>query len=253
VVEVIASCVDITELRRTEELLKKSEKLSVLGELAAGIAHEIRNPLTTLKGFVQLQKEHVKLDPLYVDVMLSELDRINEIVSEFLILSKPQASSFKKLDLVKILFDTMQFMEPQATLNNIQFHNKSSKMIPEVNCEENQLKQVFINVIRNAIEAMPEGGVITVETQLINHKEVCIRFIDQGCGIPNDKIKKLGEPFYTTKEKGNGLGLMVSYKIIEGHKGRIIFKSEENKGTRVEIVLPIDLPEPILMENQNAS
>ena len=105
-------------------------------------------------------------------------------------------------------------------------------------CEENQLKQVFINILKNSIEAMPNGGIIDIKVKAIERDKVSICFIDQGTGIPEDRIPKLGEPFYTTKEKGTGLGLMTSYKIIENHDGRLEISSKINEGTTVEVILP---------------
>jgi two-component system, sporulation sensor kinase E len=230
---------DITERRNTDELLRRSEKLSIVGQLAAGVAHEIRNPLTTLRGFVQLQHAKAKGNQQHLDIMLSELDRINFIVSEFLILAKPQAINFQRRDLVFILQDIISLLASQANLNNIQFHFDCAPHIPLINCEENQLKQVFINIIKNGMEAMPEGGEITIQVGNLASDDVMVRVVDQGFGIPEDQLARLGEPFYTNKETGTGLGLMVSQQIIANHKGSMQFYSELNKGTTVEIILPL--------------
>jgi PAS domain S-box-containing protein len=230
---------DITERRNTDELLRRSEKLSIVGQLAAGVAHEIRNPLTTLRGFVQLQHAKAKGKQQHLDIMLSELDRINFIVSEFLILAKPQAINFQRRDLVFILQDIISLLASQANLNNIQFHFDCAPHIPLINCEENQLKQVFINIIKNGMEAMPDGGEITIQVGNLASDDVMVRVVDQGFGIPEDQLARLGEPFYTNKETGTGLGLMVSQQIIANHKGSMRFYSELNKGTTVEIILPL--------------
>jgi PAS domain S-box-containing protein len=230
---------DITERRNTDELLRRSEKLSIVGQLAAGVAHEIRNPLTTLRGFVQLQHNSAKGNQQHLDIMLSELDRINFIVSEFLILAKPQAINFQKRDLVFILQDIISLLDSQANLNNIQFRFDCAPHIPLINCEENQLKQVFINIIKNGMEAMPDGGEITIQVGNLASDDVMVRVVDQGVGIPEDQLARLGEPFYTNKEAGTGLGLMVSQQIIANHKGSMHFDSELNKGTTVEIILPM--------------
>ncbi|MDF2646987.1 MAG: two-component system sensor histidine kinase [Paenibacillus sp.] len=230
---------DMTERKRTEELLLKSEKLSVVGQLAAGVAHEIRNPLTSLRGFVQLLQTKTDNYNEYFQIMLTELDRINYIVSEFLVIAKPQAVSFEMKDLRKILHDVLSLLDTQAILSDVQIHTTFDSDIPLINCEENQLKQVVINILKNAIEAMTEGGIIEILMKVDDNK-IVIRFIDQGCGISEERIAMLGEPFYTTKEKGTGLGLMVSQKIIEAHHGSLHIKSQIDIGTTVDLILPLN-------------
>lgn len=228
---------DITELKRTEELLRKSEKLSVVGELAAGVAHEIRNPLTSIRGFIQFIKEG-NYNDAYFQTILSELDRIQSVVNEFLVLAKPQVLNFTPRNLPSLLYQVIDLLQTEAIMNNVQISFEYGSTIPLVNCEENQLKQVFINVLKNAFEAMPKGGQITIKL-MQQHEKVSIRFIDEGDGIAEDRIHKLGEPFYTTKEKGTGLGLMISYKIIQAHHGSMKIQSQKNAGTTVDIILPI--------------
>jgi two-component system, sporulation sensor kinase E len=234
---------DITEWKKTEEILRKSDRLSVVGQLAAGVAHEIRNPLATLTGFVKLLKEETNDHHFYYDIMSSELGRINLIVSEFLFLAKPQVMEFQDRDIIAIFDHVLTIAQAQANLNNIQFITAFEQNLPLVYCEENQLKQVFINILKNAIESMPAGGVIVIQ---INHEKdhLRIRFKDQGCGIPPERIANLGEPFYSTKEKGTGLGLMVSYRIIEAHHGQIHVESEIGKGTNIDILLPLEKRTP---------
>jgi len=234
---------NITVRKRTEELLRKSEKLSVVGQLAAGVAHEIRNPLTTIRGFLQLQKSKGPLNPMHVDVMLSELDRINFIVSEFLVLAKPQVSCFELTDLQTILRDIVLLLDSQALLNNVQLELHMAPDHPPIYCEPNQLKQVFINVLKNGIEAMPDGGILRIQTESDPSGCITVRFIDQGCGIPEQDLPRLGEPFFTNKESGTGLGLMVSQKIIANHKGSLQIRSKLGTGTSVEIRLPAAEPE----------
>jgi two-component system, sporulation sensor kinase A len=233
---------DITERKQAEELLRKSEKLAVVGELAAGVAHEIRNPLTSIKGFMHLLKKECETHKHYFEIMESELERINNIVNEFLMLGKPQVMNFQHKDVSVLLKDVMTLLESQAILNNVKMISEFEPDIPLLYCDENQLKQVFINIIKNAIEAMPNGGEMKIQAKM-QENNLLIRFIDQGCGIPKDRIAKLGEPFYSTKEKGTGLGLMVSYKIIEAHNGRINIESEVGQGTTVDIIFPISSTE----------
>ena len=203
-----------------------------------GIAHEIRNPLTSIRGFIQLFQSKYTEDEQYFKLVLSELDRINLIVGEFLVLSKPTAVEFKEKEITTLIKDVVTLINTQAIMNNIQIVEEYRSVLPKVVCEENQLKQVFINLLKNAIEAMPDGGIIEVKVLEKDKDKVSIFITDQGMGIPEERIPKLGEPFYTTKEKGTGLGLMTCYKIIENHDGEMNISSEINKGTLVEILLP---------------
>ncbi|MBL0389167.1 PAS domain S-box protein [Tumebacillus sp. ITR2] len=231
---------DITERKRTEELLLKSEKLGIAGQLAAGVAHEIRNPLTALKGFVQLMQIGFREDK-YLDVMSSELQRIENIVSELLVLAKPQVIRHRQVALGDIFKHISTLIETQAILNNVQVISKfdpDSPDLPMLTCDENQLKQVFLNFLQNAIDAMPNGGRVTLGVKRLNAQEVSITIADEGVGIAPDLMQKLGEPFYTTKEKGTGLGLMVSKRIIEQHQGRLHIASVVDQGTTVEVTLP---------------
>lgn len=230
---------DITERKRSEEIIRETEKLSVIGELAAGIAHEIRNPLTSLKGFIQLLNAGSQENKHYYQIMEAELDRINYIVSELLVLSKPQVLHYKDKNINEIIESVITLLETQAILNNVQIQTAINRSLPPVKCEENQIKQVFINLLKNGIEASPQGGFIFIKTDLLEDDKVLIRFIDHGNGIPAELIAKLGEPFYTTKEKGTGLGLMVSNKIIKDHRGSISITSQLGRGTTVDVILPL--------------
>lgn len=230
---------DITDRKRSEELLLRSEKLSVVGRLAAGVAHEIRNPLTSLKGFLQLLNSRIDDYDEFFEIMLNELERINFIVSEFLVIAKPQAVNFVRKDVAIILLNTIALLNTQAIINNVQIISEFYSDIPLIECDENQLKQVFINILNNSIESMPKGGEIKIEVKNLGEQGILIRCIDQGCGIPEDRLPRLGEPFYTTKEKGTGLGLMVSFKIIENHRGKINIESTLDQGTIVDVILPV--------------
>ncbi|MGA4718956.1 PAS domain S-box protein [Fictibacillus nanhaiensis] len=230
---------DITDLKEKEELLRKSDKLTVVGELAAGIAHEIRNPLTSIKGFVQLMK--ADMEDLHSEIILSEMDRIESIITEFLVLAKPhQETFFQQRNVNDFIKQTITLLDSEANLNNVQFETHL-KNVPQILCEGNQIKQVIINVIKNAIESMDSGGTIFVETGAHDEGYVFIRVTDQGVGISEERLARLGEPFYSNKEKGIGLGLMVSLKIIENHHGNITFESMLDIGTTVTILLPTKL------------
>jgi two-component system, sporulation sensor kinase E len=233
--------VDVTEKAEMQEQLRKSDRLNIIGELAAGIAHEIRNPMTALKGFIQLLEPSIKAEhSLYYDVITSELARIDSIINEFLILAKPQEIKFLEKDVCQIMRETVELLNAQAVLYNVQFTASYEDNLPMVYCEPNQLKKVFINLIKNAIEVMPNGGEITISIKRLDENLIRILIQDEGTGIPKDRINKLGEPFYTTKEKGTGLGLMVSFRIIEEHNGSIRIESEEGKGSTFQITLPIN-------------
>ena len=235
---------DVTHKKEeTEGLLQQSDKLAVVGQMAAGIAHEVRNPLTSIRGFIQLFASKYKNDQQYFNLVLSELDRINMIVGEFLVLAKPMAVEFKDIEINHLIKDVVTLINTQAVMKNIQIIVEYEPNVPTIVCEKNQLKQVFINLLKNAIEAMPNGGIIEVKVELQREGKVSINVSDQGVGIPEDQIPKLGEPFYTTKETGTGLGLMTSFKIIENHDGEINISSKENMGTTVEVILPIKLNE----------
>ena len=222
---------------QTERLLQKSEKLAMLGQLAAGIAHEIRNPLTSIKGFIHLMKTN-KLDEEYFDIVFSELERIDLIVGEFLVLAKPSVAIFVEQDVKELIKDIVTLINTQSILNNVQIFVEIDSDLPMISCEKNQLKQVFLNLIKNSIEAMPIGGNINVKVKRKDDGQISIVIIDQGIGIPKERMSTLGEPFYTTKEKGTGLGLMTCYKIIESHNGQLTIQSKLNEGTTVEIILP---------------
>jgi two-component system, sporulation sensor kinase E len=235
---------DVTEKLAIEEQLRKSDTLTVVGELAAGIAHEIRNPLTALKGFVQLLEDSVQEDfSMYFNVITTELSRIDSIINEFLILAKPQDVKFVEYNVSKILKETVDLLSAQAVLHDVQFKTSYENNNRFIYCEPNQLKKVFINMIKNAIEVMPKGGFVTISTSVTKGHKLHIAIKDEGNGIPEDKLKRLGEPFYTTKERGTGLGLMVSYKIVEEHQGFIEVESQINEGTIFHIYLPLTHPE----------
>ncbi|WP_248928325.1 ATP-binding protein [Paenibacillus hamazuiensis] len=234
---------DITDKKKTEELLAKAERLSVVGQLAAGVAHEIRNPLTALKGFSQLLRTKKETPPDYVDIMLGELERIEFIVNEFLFVANPRIVDFRPKRLAAVLESTLVLMEPEALLYNVEFRFFPAAELPDIWMDEGRLKQVFVHVLKNAIEAMPSGGVVTVALQKDAKEEaIKIRFQDEGVGMDKSRIEKLGEPVYTTKEKGTGLGLMVSIKIIEAHRGHLLIHSKPGIGTTVEITLPAEAP-----------
>jgi two-component system sporulation sensor kinase A len=228
---------DITQQKLAETLLLKKEKLSVLGELAAGIAHEIRNPLTSIKGFMQVMKETKEVNDWYMEIILNELERINQIVSKLLVLAKPQSHDYKPFLLSDGMNYVVQLMSHEATLNNVAVSVENAIPHAFVYGDKNQLIQVFINIMKNAIEAMPKGG--TIDLRIWEEDEnINITIADTGVGISKERLEKIGEPFFTLKEKGVGLGLTTSTKIIQEHKGTLEIDSEVGKGTTVYLSLP---------------
>lgn len=235
---IICNSRDVTELRQTEERLRRTDKLSVVGELSASVAHEIRNPLTSLKGLVQLLQMEDEKHQLYYQIMIDELNRINHIVSELLLLAKPQQIKYTDADLQVILHDVISLLKTEASLHNIQIELQVQEHPLMIECEPNQLKQLFINVVKNAIEASSSGDVVTITMESFDNN-VSVMVKDQGVGISKELLERIGEPFYSSKEKGTGLGMTVSFKIVQSHNGTIKFNSEPEKGTEVLIELPI--------------
>jgi PAS domain S-box-containing protein len=230
---------DITTLRQTEERLNRTEKLSVVGELSASVAHEIRNPLTSLKGFVQLLQMEDDKHQDYYQIMLDELNRINHIVGELLLLAKPQHLKYTKLAIQRILNDVISLLAVEASLYNVQIESNFPKEDIILECEPNQLKQLFINLIKNSIEASNHDSKIVISLTQMEQDKIVITVKDNGCGISKERLEKIGEPFYSSKEKGTGLGLTVSYKIVQSHNGHIMFDSELGNGTTVNLTLPM--------------
>ncbi|WP_088034189.1 ATP-binding protein [Evansella clarkii] len=243
--EVFGTAIDITEEKENEKKIKEMEKLALAGELAAGIAHEIRNPLTSLKGFTQLLRANISNDTAdrqemakYIDIMLDELERLNSIVEEFLFIGKPNRKLImKEINLDKLLDDVILFMEPQCQIKGITIQTEFDGAFKTV-CDPDMLKQVFINIIRNAIEATKEDTPIINIALTENDQRYIITIRDYGYGVSKDKQKRLFEPFFTTKVQGTGLGLMVCKRIVELHNGEISLTSKEGEGTDVTIILP---------------
>ena len=218
--------------------MKETENLAVIGTMSTTIAHEIRNPLTALKGFTQIQKERNPEDTMSYEIMLQEIERINGFVSELMLLGKPKPTNYEWCNIGEILLYVVQLMESYATQYKVKFHLQVDGNLPVINGDDKQLKQVLLNIIKNGIESMPGGGNIRILAYEKAGENLCISVEDQGLGIENEKIEKIGKAFYTTKENGTGLGLMITYKIIEEHQGSIAIESSMGIGTKVEIYLP---------------
>ncbi|MGN7382147.1 sensor histidine kinase [Chlamydia abortus] len=234
-------CLVIVLIRKSFHMINRlryTEKLSLVGQLATGIAHEIRNPLTVISGNLQLMnKQPNKRDT--VPLMLEEVNRINEILSELLYLSRTQPPTFEKYDLILVLKSVVALFRSQSTEQPIHIHFRNEEEEPLlIWCDANRLKQVFVNILRNGIEAMPEGG--NMEVAVLRERDgVQIQFMDEGVGIDANDLPSLGMPFFTTKANGTGLGLAISHKIVEEHGGELGMFSRPQRGTMVVIKLPL--------------
>ncbi|EPZ51655.1 ATP-binding protein [Alicyclobacillus acidoterrestris] len=226
-------------MRNAQQMLINYEKLRAVGQLAAGIAHEIRNPFTSVMGFLQLMENTVHdSQQKYFSVMQSELARIESITNEMLALAKPQAMQYRPINLPDVLMDTVNLLSAQAHMNNVEIETQLDSNEAPVIAEFNRLKQVFVNVIKNRMESMSGGGVLQIRMHQTGEL-VIVSFSDHGTGIPDEIMNKIGDPFFTTKEDGTGLGLVVSQNIIRDHSGTMDITSEYGKGTTVTISFPL--------------
>ena len=227
----------------SQKHLYQADKLSTVGALAAGLAHEIRNPIAAIKGFTQVldkavkEHDHETLKD-FKEVVPRQLDRINEIVEKLLTLSKPQQLEKSKVDINKLLIDIIRLVEKQALKQKIQII-KTFDDLPQTLADPQQLTQAFLNLILNAIQAIPDGGALEIRTKFVGTDRIFIEFIDNGVGIDNDKLSRIFEPFFTTKSGGSGLGLSVTHKIILDHNGKIEVESEVGKGAKFTIMVPV--------------
>jgi signal transduction histidine kinase len=229
----------IKSLKAAYEELKQKEKLAVIGQMAAAIGHEIRNPLASLKGFTQLQQERSPNTNEFYPIMIQEIDRINLIVNDLMYLGKPKKIQFEKENIEEIIAYTLSIMKQQAKNQGINVETIFEGPLPPIDCDGKQLKQVFINLIKNAIEAMPDGGRVNINIKSLKENNILITIQDEGCGIEEEDLLNLGDPFYTTKKEGTGLGLMVTNQIIHDHKGKLKIESIPKVGTNVNVILPI--------------
>ncbi|UOF89106.1 ATP-binding protein [Fodinisporobacter ferrooxydans] len=222
--------------------LQKSEKIHVLGELAASIAHEVRNPLTAIRGFMQLlnQQDIQEKRDMYVRIMIHELDRAESIINNYLSLAKPHLEKFEILNVEEVINQIINVIYSYGLLRNVEIKKKLANGL-FITANNEKFSQVVMNLIKNGIESMPHGGVVEIITYF-KEDYIHIEIIDQGIGMTGEQIERLGTPFYSTKENGNGIGMMVSYRIIEGMKGKIVVSSQKGKGTKFLIVLPASFP-----------
>ncbi|HSW64079.1 MAG TPA: ATP-binding protein [Dissulfurispiraceae bacterium] len=231
---------DVTEIRRMEEQLSNSEKLASIGRLAAGIAHEIGNPLTSIFSFVQILREieddEFKKESL--QTVCFHVNRISEILKQLSGFSKMPVAEPKECQINEIIKTSIHLIQYDKRAKDIEITTNLDPDLPSIVVDGNQLSQVFVNLVLNAIDAMPEGGMLTVSSALRNN-EIRVKFRDTGIGIPAEELSVIFDPFYTTKEKGTGLGLSVSYTIVRKMNGTITVESEVGHGTTFTVRLPI--------------
>jgi signal transduction histidine kinase/putative methionine-R-sulfoxide reductase with GAF domain len=229
------------DLRRMEAQLIRSEKLAALGQLAAGIAHEIRNPLTSINILIHSLQESASEKNFRAEdlsVIAEEIERINLIVDQFLRFARPAPPQFCEAELVPVIKETIHLLRPQAERQAISIQ-ESFHPLPRVIMDREQMKQVVLNLLINAVQAMPEGGELKIAGQVSGNEQwVQLSVGDSGPGIPPEVMKKLFDPFFSTKETGVGLGLSIAHRIVDQHRGRIEVESRVGEGTVFTVWLP---------------
>jgi len=251
---------DITKFKEMEEQMKRFDKMAAIGLLAAGMAHEIRNPLASLSGSIQMLKSELLLDQhqkRLMEIILRESERLNALITDFLLFAQPPQTNKRLSEIRKVIEETIDlFMHSPSFHESIRIHRPSPRESIRTMIDPDQMKQVFWNLLMNAAQAMSNGGEIRIHlekqngiawetnlplpTQKKGKEWVKISIRDSGSGIPAQEKEKIFEPFFTTKENGTGLGLSIVHKIIENHNGVIQVESEVGKGSRFTIFLPAD-------------
>ena len=239
---------DRTQRRQLEEQVRQVEKLAAVGELAAGAAHEIRNPLTSVRGFIQLVQRRPSIeerDRGMLDVVLGEIDRIDAIIQDLLLLARPSETKFEPGNLHHLLEEVLLLARSREQAAKVRFEVALAAADPTVRADLRQLKQVFLNLVQNAIEAVTDvdGAWIQVATAA-DEGVLVVRITDNGPGIPEGNLPRIFDPFFTTKETGTGLGLAVSFRIVQAHGGRIEVQSKPGGGTSFSVTLPRSGPPP---------
>lgn len=246
---------DLSRLRQLEEEVRRGETLAAVGRMAVGLAHEIRNPLTAIRGAVQLLRKELGDETRwgeYTDVLLNEVDRVNRIIESLLDLGRPVQLRLVPLNLHQLLERVALLSEEPAAARGVRLVKRYDPSLPPILADEDRILQVFHNLVRNAIEAMPRGGRLTLTTRLSmnplfakvdlgtgSRHLVEVQVSDEGEGIPEALRNRVFDPFVTTKERGLGLGLAVCHRIMEEHKGAIQIESVPGRGTTVTCFLPV--------------
>jgi PAS domain S-box-containing protein len=234
-------CKDITHLKKAEERLILAERLSSLGELTAGVAHELRNPLAGIKINTQMLSRKIDLPDMekrLLDSTTEGIEKIQRIVDDMLHFAKPKESHFKQEEMNDVVEKSLAILRPKLKKANILDHFEAERGLPKVRIDIHQIQQVLINLMLNAIQAMEKGGTLTIRTFLKNGNGVGVEVKDTGGGIPKSHLRKIFDPFFTTKSEGTGLGLSISAKILENHGAIIDVVSEEGEGSTFTICFP---------------
>jgi signal transduction histidine kinase len=249
--EVADRCALVIENSKLYQQMKERDRLAALGEMSAGLAHEIRNPLAAIKGAVQYldPKKLAEDDREFLEIMIEEVNRLNGVVTQFLDYSRPLKSAMAPTQVNEVLEKTFRLLESQ-TPANVKVELDLADWAPRVIADAEQLKQVFLNLALNAFQAMPAGGRLTVSTHVARDElafwregarradVVEVRFRDSGPGIPEEARESIFVPFYTTKEKGTGLGLAICQRIVKAHQGSIVVRSAPSEGAEFLVSLP---------------
>ena len=244
---------DLSRIKDLEGTLRRADRLSMLGTLAAGLAHEIKNPLGGIKGAAQLLSMELSAEsPLqdYTQIMIKEAERINFIIEELMDLGSPRQPEIGDVDLTRVMNDIVLLQREAARSRNIHFKLKLDPSIPPVQGDEGLLTRLFLNLIKNAGESISDAGNVVIETRIASNYHltgpgrrsspmVDIIISDTGCGIDKYEMDRIFTPYFTTKSKGSGLGLAISQKIIEDHNGLLKIESTPQEGTTVTISLPL--------------
>lgn len=234
---------DLTQLKSLEREMRENERLAAVGRMAAGVAHEVRNPLSSIKGLALLLKGRFaenSSDNEAAGLLIEQVERINRTVSELLSFTRPAPLNLKNISVGDLLNDTLRLLENDASNNGIKTILRVAPDLRNVAADRDRLNQVFINLLLNSVQSMEQGGELTVTA--VNGKEgktVVIKIHDTGCGIPAENIGQLFYPYFTTRIGGTGIGLAISQKIISDHRGTITIDSTEGLGTTVRVELPV--------------
>ncbi|MEW6002855.1 MAG: ATP-binding protein [Nitrospirota bacterium] len=255
VIQVVECIKDITHVVKLEEQLLHSERLAGIGELVAGIAHEIRNPVGNIKAAAQLCLKKYEPDEgirKYLKVILKNSNRVNRVVKDLLTLAKPREASFKIGYIDKVINSICGLVNARCLKQHIRLAKRFPRRLPRIFLDEKLLEEAFLNLILNALDAMPKGGRLAI-TAYYDHnaEETIIGFVDSGCGISDDNLSRIFDPFFTTKKDGTGLGLSLAQRIVELHRGKIHIESKPDYGTEVTVRLPVC--KEVLSQNEWAS
>ncbi|MDX5476028.1 MAG: HAMP domain-containing histidine kinase [Bacillaceae bacterium] len=230
----------IEDQRRYYQQIQDDERLKTTGQLAAAVAHEIRNPITVVKGFIQLYEQDKQLPEQmkkHYKLMLDELNTAETVISDFLSLAKPDVNEVESVEVKPALYNVMDLLNTYALIDTIQIELDIEDDYA-IQCTLIEFKQLFVNLLKNAIEASEHGGTVRVKVRKEKNR-VIIVIVDNGVGMTNEQLKQIGTPFYSLKAKGTGLGLMICFNIVQKYNGTIDFASKEGNGTEVTITFPI--------------